>query len=226
MLKPYLIKSYVCWHAKLSPEKNIKTYHQDLITQLDKPISQVPLLAIDMEMTGLDPKKDQIISIGCIPIIKGQIQLNEAQHRLIKITGSVGQSATIHGVLDRDLTDAIELEDALNWLFQEAKGKIIVAHHAPLDLNFIQQKINKKEHTKCRIFAIDTMNIEHKRLLRKQIQIKEGELRLNSCRNRYNLPPYPAHSALIDAIACAELLLAQLSQMGSADEIKASELIS
>ena len=226
MLKSYLIKSYVCWHAKLSPEKNIKTYHQDLITQLGKPISQVPLLAIDMEMTGLDPKKDQIISIGCVPIINGQIQLKEAQHKLIKIKGSVGQSATIHGVLDRDLTDAIELEDALNWLFQEAKGKIIVAHHAPLDLNFIQQKINKQEHTKCRIFAIDTMNIEHKRLLRKQIQIKDGELRLNSCRSRYNLPAYPAHSALIDAIACAELLLAQLSQMGSADKIKVAELIS
>jgi DNA polymerase-3 subunit epsilon len=39
-------------------------------------------------------------------------------------------------------------------------------------------------------------------------------LRLAECRSRYNLPAYPAHNALMDALAAAELLLAQLDHKG------------
>ena len=90
---------------------------------------------------------------------------------------------------------------------------------------FIEQALFKTNAQKCRLFAIDTLHIEHQRLLRKQAMIKEGELRLGNCRSRYNLPYYDGHNALIDALACAELLLAQVSKMGGLDNIKASELL-
>lgn len=35
-----------------------------------------------------------------------------------------------------------------------------------------------------------------------------GDLTLAGCRVRYGLPDYPAHNALVDALATAELLLA------------------
>lgn len=189
------------------------------------PIKMVPLLALDLEMTGLDAKTDQIISIGLVPIIEGQIKLDKSQHKLIKIKGSVGQSATIHGLVDNDLQQALPLNEALQWLFKEATGSLLIAHHAPLDLSFLEQALLKKNVKKCRLFAIDTLHIEHQRLLRKQAMIKEGDLKLANCRKRYNLPYYNAHNALIDAISCAELLLAQVSKMGGGEKIKASELL-
>jgi DNA polymerase-3 subunit epsilon len=192
---------------------------------LDKSIKQSPLLALDLEMSGLDAKKDQIISIGLIPIINGQIKLSEGQHKLIKIEGSVGQSATIHGVVDNDLEKALSLKEAIKWLFEEAMGHVLVAHHAPLDLSFLEQAIWRLDNQVCNLVSIDTLKIEHKRLLRKQPMIKEGELRLGNCRSRYHLPTYDAHNALIDALSCAELLLAQASKMGGIDKIKVSELI-
>lgn len=225
MLRPWILKTRLHYYAQRCNNELLRDYQLSLLPLLNKSIKHTPLLALDLEMTGLDAKKDQIISIGLIPIINGQIKLKLGQHKLIKIAGSVGQSATIHGVLDHDLQQALSLNDAMDWLFKEAMGHVLVAHHAPLDLSFLEQALLKMNTQKCRLFAIDTLKIEHQRLLRKQEMIKEGELRLGSCRSRYHLPTYDAHNALIDALSCAELLLAQVSKMGGLEKIKTSELI-
>ncbi|MCG6201068.1 exonuclease domain-containing protein [Psychromonas antarctica] len=225
MLHSYFMKihfNYRYWRCR---NLLLNDYYKALEPLLELSIEKAPLLALDLEMTGLDAKKDQIISIGLIPITNGEIKLNKGQHKLLKITGSVGQSATIHGVLDKDLQQALPLNEAILWLLKEAKGHILVAHHAPLDLSFIEQALMQQTTQKCRLFAIDTMRIEHKRLAHRQQIIKEGDLRLGSCRSRYNLPNYEAHNALVDALSCAELLLAQLSRMGGAGNVKVSELI-
>ncbi|WP_413700386.1 exonuclease domain-containing protein [Psychromonas sp. KJ10-10] len=225
MLKPWIFKTRLHYYAQRCNNELIRDYQLSLLPLLDKSIKHSPLLALDLEMTGLDAKTDQIISIGLIPIINGQIKLNQGQHKLIKIAGSVGQSATIHGVLDNDLQQALPLDEAINWFFKQAMGHVLVAHHAPLDLSFLEQALLKMNTQRCRLSAIDTLKVEHQRLLRKQEVIKEGELRLGSCRSRYHLPTYDAHNALIDALSCAELLLAQVSQMGGLEKIKVSDLI-
>jgi DNA polymerase-3 subunit epsilon len=225
MFRHWFFKTHLRYQARICQDELLKVYQKSQLPLLDLPIKDVPLLALDLEMTGLDAKSDQIISMGVIPIINGQIKLNKGHHKLIKIEGSVGQSAIIHGVLDKDLDQALTLKEAIQWLLREAIGSILVAHHAPLDLSFIQQALLQQTTQKQRLFAIDTMRIEHQRLLRKQPMIKEGELRLGHCRSRYNLPNYDAHNALVDALSCAELLLAQLSKMGGIDKIKVSELI-
>ena len=225
MLRYYFIKAHLHYQCYSCKDKLLSSYLKACLTLLDKPLKEIPLLALDFEMTGLDSKRDQIISIGIIPIIDGQIKLRKGQHKLIKIKGSVGQSATIHGVVDNDLQQAMALDEALQWLLKEATGSLLIAHHAPLDLRFLEQAILKQRAQKCRFLAIDTLHIEQSRLLRKQSIIKEGELRLGNCRSRYNLPYYEGHNALIDALACAELLQAQLSRMGGIDKIKVSELL-
>ena len=225
MLYSWIFKTRLHYRAKGCKNKLLQAYLNSVLPLLDQPIKQTPLLAVDLEMTGLDAKKDQIISIGLIPIINGQIKLNQGQHKLIRIEGSVGQSATIHGVLDKDLQQALPLKKAIQWFFKQAMGHILVAHHAPLDLSFLEQAILKTDTQGGRLLAIDTLKIEHQRLLRKQETIKEGELRLGSCRKRYHLPTYDAHNALIDALSCAELLLAQVSKMGGLEKVKVSELI-
>lgn len=69
------------------------------------------------------------------------------------------------------------------------------------------------------------MRIEHQQLLRKHPMIQAGSLRLAHCRQRYNLPDYEAHNALVDALSCAELFLAQVGKMGGVKNIKVAELL-
>lgn len=203
-----------------------RLHYQYLLENRDQPIANINLLALDIEMTGLDPKKDQIVSIGIIPIIKEQIQPQFARYKLIKIQGSVGQSAVIHGVLDNDLNNALTLKDALLWLCEQCQDKVLVAHHAPLDLQFLTSALRTTGLHHLPLFAIDTMAIEKQRQQRKQPVLATGSLRLNACRARYHLPIYNAHNALTDALACAELLLAQLSKMGGSHNITLTQLLS
>ena len=79
-------------------------------------INSTAFMAIDLEMTGLDPKIDQIISIGIVPIYQGRIILAKAQHIKVAINGSVGSSAVIHGIVDHQLDQAITIDEALTWL--------------------------------------------------------------------------------------------------------------
>ncbi|MFT6927171.1 MAG: DNA polymerase-3 subunit epsilon [Psychromonas sp.] len=204
----------------------LKAHYEYLSKHLNRPISEIKLLALDIEMTGLDHKKDQMVSIGVIPIINARIQPQFAQYKLMKIQGSVGQSAVIHGVLDKDLADALPLEEVLQWLFEQCTDKVLVAHHAQLDLKFLQHSLAGSGTHPFSLLAIDTLIIEKERQLRKHQVLKTGSLRLNACRERYNLPIYNAHNALTDALACAELLLAQLNKMGGLDKITLVELLS
>ena len=226
MFQQWWLQYKLKWLIKNSKLAALKAHYQYLLIHLNRPISEAKLLALDIEMTGLNSKKDQMVSIGIIPIINAKIHPEFAQHKLIKIQGSVGQSAIIHGVVDKDLDNALPLEEALQWLFEQCKDKVLVAHHAQLDLQFLQQSLSRSEAYSFSLLAIDTLIIEKERELRKHPILKTGSLRLNACRDRYNLPIYNAHNALTDALACAELLLAQLNRMGGLENITLVQLLS
>jgi DNA polymerase-3 subunit epsilon len=63
--------------------------------------------------------------------------------------------------------------------------------------------------------AIDTLDIAGRRLARSGQSPVPGSLRLGSLRRQHNLPRYPAHNALSDALSAAELFLALVSEPGT-----------
>ncbi len=216
MVITQLYKSTLCWRAFKTRSEMMKDYYRDLMPVMAQDLSKSSLIAVDLEMTGLDPNYDQILSIGLIPIENNQLMLDKAEQKLIKVDGGVGQSATIHGILDKHLDDATDIKEAVSWFLEKTNGKMLVANHAPLDLRFLQHAISKAVGESVKLLAIDTMAIERKRLLRKHDLLQEGTLRLGACRVRYGLPVYAAHNALVDALACGELLLAQAAAIGQA----------
>ncbi|RTR37930.1 3'-5' exonuclease [Shewanella canadensis] len=222
----FVLRSQLCWRAFVSRSDVTKQYYRSQMPAVSQVFSEASLMAVDLEMTGLDTHSDQILSIGLIPIEKGLLQLNRAEQRLIQINGSVGHSATIHGIVDHQLQAGVSLDSAIEWFMERTRGKLLVAHHSPLDLGFLQVAIKQVTGESIKLLAIDTLAIERKRLLRKQDVLKEGTLRLGACRARYGLPVYAAHNALVDALACGELLLAQASAMGDTQKLTIGELLS
>ncbi|MFT6124854.1 MAG: DNA polymerase-3 subunit epsilon, partial [Shewanella sp.] len=81
----------VLWRKKMTTLPSpLNTYLEAITPALTTLFLDAPLMAIDLEMTGLDPIHDQVISIGLVPIINGVIPLEKAQHMMISISGSVG----------------------------------------------------------------------------------------------------------------------------------------
>lgn len=169
-------------------------------------------LAIDLETTGLHARQDHIVSIGWVPIVEQQIQLNQAQHFLIKPPVSVGQSAIFHGVHDKDLKDASELTEVLQLLLHDFSGYFFIAHHCRLERAFLELAFQRYFGKIPKMHFIDTLNIEWHRMQKQGTVMRKDALRLPNCLARYKLPVSAQHHALEDAYGCALLYLAQLKK--------------
>ncbi len=51
----------------------------------------------------------------------------------------VGQSATIHVIRDSDLRAGLGAREVMDYLLQQAAGKVLVFHHAGLDLAYLNR---------------------------------------------------------------------------------------
>lgn len=182
------------------------------VTSLDA--RQANYLVVDLEMTGLDYRRDKILSIGWIAINNGAISLNSAEHLYIKRSESVGQSAIIHQIRDVDLRQGISEEQALIQLLAASQDRIVVFHSAQLDCRFLTAAWRRWFGAPFLAPVVDTLQLEQQNFSRAGKPTQAGDLRLAACRQRYNLPLYPAHNALVDALATAELLLAILVSRG------------
>ncbi len=169
-------------------------------------------IVIDCEMTGLDPAKDELLSIGWVRMTHDDILLNSARHCLVKSNANVGQSATIHMIRDCELQQGRCINDILFELLTEARGSLPAFHNADLDLAFLNRSMQRAFGAPWWPSYVDTLLNEKRLLMRRGEVLKNGSLTLTQCRRRYNLPAYQGHNAMVDAIATAELLLAEIKK--------------
>lgn len=186
---------------------------------------KVSFLVCDAEMSSLDPTEGELLSLGWVVLENGGICLDSAEHHLISASASVGQSAVIHNLRDCELQDAEPLSSAIERLIAVAAGKVLVFHNALLDMAFLNLATQELYGVPMLLPTVDTLALEERLLRRRQQVIKTGDLRLQGCRSRYGLPDYPAHNALIDAIATAELLLAHAGKRAGSGTLSLGQLL-
>ena len=167
------------------------------------------LLAVDVETTGLDARTDHLLSIGWVPVDEGRIRLSGATRLVVSADAEVGRSATIHGITDDDLGHGIALREALDLTLAALTGRTMVAHHAPVEEGFLGAAVLATYGVRPLFTTVDTLVVERERMARRGEEPGPGALRLPACLERHGLPAAPLHDALSDALACAELHLAQ-----------------
>jgi DNA polymerase-3 subunit epsilon len=207
-------------HARRCRKLALQSTNDTLAQYLDacstlkcRHIDDTPLISVDLELTGLDSKKDSIIAIGWTLIDGGRMQMGSNRHMLINSGQSVGSSAAIHELMDNEVEQGETLEDGLEALFRAARGRLWVFHHAGLDIAFLKKACVGWAGVVPGFIVLDTLRIEYMQRRRRDVVVKQGDLQLNNIRRLYGLPRYTAHNALIDACATAELMLAIASRL-------------
>lgn len=186
---------------------------------------QVSFLVVDAEMSSLDATTGELLSVGWVCIEGGAIDLASARHYLLKADRSVGQSATIHNLRDCELSDAHAPELVMQHFFEAAAGRVLVFHNAQLDVAFLNSLSRREFNAPVLLPVVDTLWQEHRLLERREQPIQAGDLRLHACRERYNLPSFQGHNALLDALATAELLLAMASHRSGGKTFELAQLL-
>ena len=182
-------------------------------------------LVIDLELTGLDSKQHEIVSVAWVVIDNQCIKMSESQHFINKDVKSLEQSPVEYGISTDSGAQGQSLQSILMSLSAHFSDCILVFHNAMLDWGFLKLALKNTGVTQRPKLIIDTLQIEKKRLLQHASDIKLDDLTLNECRNRYDLPSYHCHHALTDAQATAELLLAQCHQIGAGKELTLRALV-
>jgi DNA polymerase-3 subunit epsilon len=181
-------------------------------------------LVVDAEMSSLDAASGELLSLGWVVVERGAFALDSARHHLIQASKSVGQSATIHQLRDCELTEAESGEKVLEYFLAAAAGKVLVFHNAALDMAFLNRLSRRYCDAPLLMPVVDTLRLEEMLMHRAEVPIQSGSLRLQACRDRYNLPVYPAHNALLDAMATAELLIAHAKHRGGREHLRLRDL--
>lgn len=188
-------------------------------------VAQLPLLAVDLETTGLDPRTDHILSVGFVPLDGLAIDLSGAGYLLCRAEAEVGQSATVHGITDDDLTEGVELTTLVDRVAQALRGRVLLAHHAVIELDFLSAACQRTHGVTLPITAVDTMDLQARVLgSHTGMDLPPGALRLATARDHLGLPRYSAHEALTDALACAELYLAQVARLSGGQHMTLKSL--
>ena len=186
--------------------------------------AEVPFLVCDGEMSSLDPATGALLSLGWVAIEGGAIQLGSARHYLISGAQAVGQSATIHHIHDRELARGLPAAAVMTAFLQAAAGKVLVFHHAALDIAFLNRCCERLYGAPLLLPTLDTLRLEQRQRERRGLACAPGALTLTSCREHYGLPAHAAHNALLDAIATGELLLAQIAHRGKNTDVRLRDL--
>lgn len=170
-------------------------------------------IALDLETTGLNPDRDEILSVGLVHIRNMHVDLHTARHHLVKPEGEIPeQSAVIHHITDDQAAGGEPLKEVLTELLPLLAGKVLIAHHARFELQFLRRACEHYFGGTFIMPVIDTQAVAQRSLERSHTPYRAEELRLAALRMRYHLPRYRLHNALSDALAAGELFLAQLAQ--------------
>jgi DNA polymerase-3 subunit epsilon len=94
--------------------------------------------ALDLELTGLDPRRDHIIAIGAVPIEDGRVILHQSAYTLVRTT----RRSELGAVLVRklrvpDLAHAPRIGEAIDVVFDLLAGRVPVFHTAGVERAFL-----------------------------------------------------------------------------------------
>lgn len=172
------------------------------------------LLAVDLETSGLDPASERLLAVGFVPVDGDRIRLGGARRLLVHDGGGPGGAVAIHGLTHDDLAVGAPLAEVLSELREALAGRALLAHHATFELAFLAAAYRSLGEEVPEVPVVCTLDLERRLLRRHVLELPPGALRLWTARARYRLPRVRAHDALGDALACAELYLAQTSELG------------
>lgn len=180
-------------------------------------------VVLDTELTGLDPKRDSIVSIGAVRMAGGRILMGETFYRMVKPeTEMTSASVVIHQITPSDVDDMPGVEAALSELTYFIGDAVVVGHFISLDMSFLNRGMKRHYGKTIQNQVVDTRAIndwlrgEEKGFGRHFEDTTENR-DLFTIAKQYKVEVNGAHNALKDAFITAQVfqrLLRRLPKHG------------
>jgi DNA polymerase III subunit epsilon len=180
------------------------------------PLPQIPFVVVDTELTGLDAKRDSVVSVGGVKMAGTRIELGRSFYRLVRPKASFNQeSIFVHGITPDDVAEMPPLEAVADELLAFCGDRVLVGHFLAIDLGFLGRESAAVRAAEWRRRAVDTVRIhswieEQRHRHDGHFTAPESGLNLVALARRHGISVGGAHNALADAFITAQLLQRQL----------------
>nr|WP_298114134.1 3'-5' exonuclease [uncultured Pseudomonas sp.] len=173
------------------------------------PLAQQRLVVLDLETSGLDMKRDQVLSIGAVAIANGAIDFSQQFERtLCRHDHKVSASVLIHGIAPSEIANGVEPAEALLDFMEFLGDSPVLAFHAPFDQRMLGRALKQSLGYRLRHVFFDAADLAP--LLCPQANIPHGGL--DDWTRYFGLQVQQRHHASADALVTAELALILFSK--------------
>ncbi len=164
-------------------------------------------VCLDTETTGLNPKKDEILSIGAVHIKSNKILMRKTLNIFVKPSKNVSaESIKIHHIRPVDLENAVDPKDAILELLEFIGNRPIVGYYIKFDIAMINKYIKEYLGIKLPNESIEVSSMYYK-TRPKNSEYQFVDLKFDTIMENLDIPVLGKHDALNDAIMTAMIFL-------------------
>ena len=172
------------------------------------PVGDVRFVVLDSETTGLDPRKDRLVTIGAVAVRAGEIWIEDSFEALLKVAYNTS-AVTVHGVTRDESLGGMEEPEALRGFLSYLKDGVIVGHHIRHDVETLDAGYERHFGFRLRNRSLDTMDLAL-HLERDGAFVGREPIRtfsLDALCSLFGVVPHDRHTAPGDAFLTAQVFL-------------------
>jgi DNA polymerase III subunit epsilon len=162
---------------------------------LNTPLSELTLIAFDLETSGKYPLGSEICEMAAVKWKDGEII--ETFETLVKPSKKMSDEViAIHGITNEMVLHQSSIEEKIKSFYDFVKDSVMIAHHSPFDMGFLAWEFEKAglELPKNPVLCSSLLS---------RVLIKESpNHRLVTLANTLGVSPGNSHRALDDAKTC------------------------
>jgi DNA polymerase III subunit epsilon len=162
---------------------------------------------VDLETTGLDPRRDEIVSFASIPIDNARVIVGGTRTTIVRPARMPeADTIRIHGLRSADLADAPVLPEVLDLMLESLTGRVLVTYVAWVERGFLAAAL-KRAGLRLAEPVLDTSVLAQQALAPEDLADGQA-LSLGDLARTLGLPVHSPHVAEGDALTTAQLFLA------------------
>jgi DNA polymerase-3 subunit epsilon len=189
------------------PRSDAARTYRDADIDMGRSWRSTRFAVVDLETTGLDARKHEIISWSVVPIDDGRIHAGDVHYGLARPRRMPEEgSIVVHGILPADLASAPSTDAAIDELLEAVAGRVVVAHAAWFERAFLRRAAAGRG-VRWRSPMIDTSVVGRLWLYERDGYLPRG-ISLATLTSALGLPAHRPHHALGDALTTGQAFLA------------------
>jgi DNA polymerase III subunit epsilon len=172
---------------------------------LDTPWREAEFCVLDLETTGLNLRRDEIVSYGAAIVAHARIHCGRVAYRQLRPDRPISVAAlTVHGLRAADLADEPTIDEVLDEMIDLLAHRVLVAHAAWIEQAFLDRVLRRRG-LRPGAAVIDTAALIRACGLSDTAAPREPSV--EAVARRLRLPVNTPHHALGDAFTTAEIFL-------------------